>query len=264
MFNPKLVPYAVWSGDANRTAVGNIWMAADVPSPQLGNTRNVFIYLPPGYTHSRKRYPVLYMHDGQNLIDAQTSFAGTEWGVDETLESLGKTRAKPQVEAIVVGLWNTAARKEEYMPFRVGWNGTGPSYLAFLTDTIKPWIDDRFRTKPGAETTVIMGSSLGGLISMYAAFNRPDVFGLCAALSPALWPGNGEIMRRISASEGGPGKVYVDWGTREPSGRRVVDLLLSKGYAHGSTLKFVSEQGGQHNEAAWSRRFPGAVSFLLG
>ena len=237
--------------------MGDVRMAADVPSPQLNNTRNVAVYLPPSYSQARKRYPVLYMHDGQNLFDERTSFAGSEWRVDETMQASAN-------EAIVIGLWNTTQRASEYTPFTNWWKGTGEAYLAFIIDTLKPMIDGTYRTQADAPNTAIIGSSLGGLISLYAFFAHPDVFGLCGALSPALWPGAGEIYKIVQSAPNNPGRVYIDNGAKEPSAKRMVDVLSGKGYMPDVNLKYISERGGQHNEAAWARRFPGAVKFLLG
>src|SRR5690606_34357272 len=166
-------------------AVGNVRRLAAVRSPELGNERDVFVYLPPSYATSGRHYPVLYMQDGQNLFDDDLSFAGA-WHVDETMEAL----AAEGIEAIVVGVSNIAeARLDEYSPFvdpRQG-GGRGDEYLAFLTATLKPLIDAQFRTRREAEWTAIAGSSMGGLISLYALLHRPDVFGAAAAMSPSLW-----------------------------------------------------------------------------
>lgn len=153
--------------------------------PQLGRTRRIWVYLPPGYAASDRRYPVLYMHDGQNVFDAATSYAG-EWGVDEALDSLA---AAGDPGIIVVAIDNGPERIAEYSPWthpRAG-GGQGDAYVDFLANTLKPWVDARYRTRPGPQHTGIMGSSMGGLISLAAAFRMPDVFGQIGVFSPSLW-----------------------------------------------------------------------------
>src|SRR5512139_2503958 len=150
---------------ASGRIVGHVRVISDVRSPQLGNTRDIHVYLPPSYRASGRHYPVVYMHDGQNLFDPETSFSG-EWGVDETLERLGPEG----VETIVVAIPNMGgARCDEYSPWtdpRAG-GGRGDAYLAFIVETLKPRIDLKFRTRREREHTGIMGSSMGGLISLY-------------------------------------------------------------------------------------------------
>jgi hypothetical protein len=154
---------------ATGNIVGHVRVLPDVRSPQLRNTRDIQVYLPPSYKASGRQYPVIYMHDGQNLFDPELSFAG-EWGVDETMERL----APEGFEAIVVAIPNMAGeRSHEYSPWvdpRVG-GGKGDAYLDFIVDTLKPQIDRRFRTERGRQHTGIVGSSMGGLISLYARFS---------------------------------------------------------------------------------------------
>ena len=200
-----------------------------------------------------------------DAVDLRAKFGWvSEWRVDETMQALSVEAARPSLEAIVVGLWNTPQRASEYTPFTNWWKGTGEAYVAFIIDTLKPMIDGTYWTQADAPSTAMIGSSLGGLISLYAFFARPDVFGLCGALSPALWPGAGEIYKIVQSAPNNPGRVYIDNGTREPSAKRMVDVLSGKGYVPDGNLKYISERGGQHNEAAWARRFPEAVRFLLG
>src|SRR5438132_769367 len=154
--------------------------------PQLGRRRRVWLYLPPGYARSQQRYPVLYLQDGQNVFDARTSFAG-EWGVDETLDSL---RALGDAGVIVVAVDNGQQRRfDEYSPWpnpQYG-GGQGDGYVEFLVQTLKPYIDQHYRTLPDRFHTGIAGSSMGGLISLYAALKYPDVFGRVGVFSPAFW-----------------------------------------------------------------------------
>ncbi len=199
------------------------------------------------------------MHDGQNLFDRATSFAGVEWQVDEAMTAL----ASEGIEAIIVGIWNTEARMSEYNPFPSWRQGMGEAYLDFIVDTLKPMIDSTYRTKTACEHTAIMGSSLGGLISAYAFFWRPDVFGMFAAMSPAFWVSSGAIYEFARKSPRVEGRIYLDHGTRENNPAKMRDVLIAKGYRLDRDLLFVREEGGEHNEAAWARRLPGALRFLL-
>jgi predicted alpha/beta superfamily hydrolase len=246
--------------------VGTIKVLPRLSSPQLGNRRDILVYLPPAYADEARRFPVLYMHDGQNLFDASTSFAG-EWGVDEAMEAANGEG----LAAIVVGVPNAgAARIAEYVPFldaRVG-GGRGDAYLRFLVETVKPLVDSAFRTESGRDSTGIVGSSLGGLISLYAFFAMPAVFGMVGALSPALWPVDRAILRFVAASTAPAGRIYVDVGTREGATEledvgRLLRLLEGKGYVEGKDLYSVTAEGDPHDEAAWRHRVPGLLRFLL-
>jgi predicted alpha/beta superfamily hydrolase len=227
-------------------------------SPQLGNYRDLLVYLPPSYFVSERRYPVIYMQDGQNLFDVATSFAGVEWGVDDTLQAL----SAEGLEAIVVGIPNSGEQRlNEYTPpANPWWQGTGDQYVAFLVDSVKPLIDHDFRTMPERTHTGIFGSSLGALISLYAFFARPDVFGFVGAMSPALWVGRGLILRQARESPVVPGRIYLDNGAHESSAQSLADLLEAKGYAD---FKYVLDEDGRHTEADWARRLPAALRFLL-
>jgi predicted alpha/beta superfamily hydrolase len=253
------IPYNDWRPHNSVAGAVEVW--PNVLSPQLGNARNVVVYLPPSYARSRKRYHVLYMHDGQNLFDRGTSFAGAEWQVDETMEALAGEGNEGR-EAIVVGIWNTEARLSEYNPFSNWWQGTGEAYLAFITETLKPQIDAAYRTRKRREHTGIIGSSMGGLISLYAFFKRPDVFGLVGAMSPAFWIGSGIAHEFVRKAPFVPGRIYMDHGSREYSPTKMRDVLRAKGYTDADFL-YVKEDGGEHNESAWARRFPEAAQFLL-
>jgi len=207
------------------------------------------------------------MHDGQNLFDPTTSFAG-EWGVDTALARAPRKGRR----AIVVGIPNAGIERiREYSPFvdpRIG-GGMGDAYLDWLEGTVKPLVDQRYRTIAGPEGTGIGGSSLGGLVSLYAFFREPARYGFAAVLSPALWFGHGEIFRFVDSARSARGRIYLDVGTREGEGtlanaRAMRDLLVAKGYQRGKELMWVEDKGGVHNEAAWGRRFKKALPFLLG
>jgi predicted alpha/beta superfamily hydrolase len=251
-------------GDGH-TVVGDLQVLGGVYSPQLDNRRDVITYLPPSYGTGTRRYPVIYMHDGQNLFDEATSFA-EEWNVDTTMNALSQVG----LEAIVVGVFNTEGRLDEYSPFEdaEGRGGAGDRYLDFLVDTLKPRIDHDFRTRPGRDHTIVVGSSMGGLISLYAFFRRPDVFGNAGVMSPSLWFAERSIFPFVEAAPHTPGKVYLDVGTLEGKDtvadvRHLRELLLGKGYRRHRDLVYVEAKGAGHSEAAWSQRLHFAVDFLL-
>ena len=239
-----------------------------VHSPELDNQRDVLVYLPPSYHRSDRSYPVLYMQDGQNLFDPSTSFAG-EWGVGRAMNAA----ARRGLEAIVVGVPNMGSeRLDEYSPYAdptVGGGGKGAAYADFLARTLKPIVDRRFRTEPGWERTVVAGSSMGGLISLYAFFKHPRTFGFAGVMSPALWFAGHSIFPFIHECPFVPGRLYLDVGTSEGSEglhdvRRLKEMLTRKGYRTGRELLYVVEMGGQHNERAWARRLRRELHFLLG
>jgi predicted alpha/beta superfamily hydrolase len=259
-----------YEGGGTRIA-GTVKVLRDVKGPEPDDIRDILVYLPPSYATANRTYPAVYMHDGQNLFDPATSFAG-EWRVDDSLEEL----AGDGVEAIVIGIPNVGARRlNEYSPFddpRFG-PGRADDYLRFVVETVKPAVDDEFRTTGQPEGTATMGSSMGGLISLHAFFERPDVFGLVGAVSPSLgFAGHGMIdyLKRVSFRGG---RIYMDAGTEEghPSHpgayarlvRHACDILVRAGYTEGRNLRFVEDEGGRHNEAAWAARFPDALRFLL-
>jgi len=256
-----------WKPFRGATAVGDVRVLRDVASPQLGNTRDLYVYLPPGHASGAGRFPVVYMHDGQNLFDDETSFAG-EWQVDETMELL----ADEGTEAIVVGVSNAdEARADEYSVA----GGRGREYLRFLAETVKPLVDRDFRTLPGRETTGLLGSSLGGLISLYGVFVEPGVFGFTGALSPALWYARRAVFRIVDRAPFADARIYLDVGENELPGeraktrryvadvRRMVALLEAKGYGP-DRLRHVFDPEGTHHERDWARRLPDALRFLLG
>jgi predicted alpha/beta superfamily hydrolase len=239
--------------------------------PQLDRTRRIWIYLPPDYATSQQRYPVLYMHDGQNLFDAATSYAG-EWGVDETLDSL---HARGDLAAIVVGIDNGQQRRfDEYSPWShpEGHGGDGDAYVDFLVHTLKPYIDARFRTRPERAHTSIAGSSMGGVISLYAALKHPEVFGSAGVFSPALWvtPQFYDYARAFDGLRPRP-RLYFGSGALEGSRPRqyvedqdrMVRALASAGFEIGADVEALVREDGTHTEAFWRREFPAAYLWLF-
>jgi metallo-beta-lactamase class B len=231
------------------------------------------VYLPPGYATSGRRYPVLYMHDGQNVFDAATSFAG-EWGVDETLDSLA---ARGDRGAIVVAVDNGGShRLDEYDPWRhpdprLG-GGEGDAYVAFLATTLKPYVDRHYRTLPDARHTGVAGSSMGGLISLYAALRRPDVFGRAAVFSCACWiarPAVYDFARRARPGRTPP-RLYFVVGGAETSNDMpardqgdMVRTLAAAGFRTGQAVVARVVPDGQHAEWFWRREFAAAYRWLF-
>lgn len=237
-------------------------------SPQLGNSRTLVIYLPPSYSENPlKRYPVLYMHDGQNLFEAATSAFGTEWQVDENIDAA--VGAGHMDEIIVVGISNTANRIWEYTPCCDATYGGGGAdmYERFLIDTVKPYVDQNLRTLPGKDSTAVMGSSLGGLLSFYLARRNPSVFGKGGCLSSSFWWNNEALTVEVEQSTAHiPVTFYLDAGTSNdglPQTTRMDNALLADGYVQGRDLSFFTAQGGSHNEASWAARVHVPLEFLF-
>jgi predicted alpha/beta superfamily hydrolase len=236
----------------------------EVWSAQLGNSRDVDVYLPPSYAEGG-RHPVVYMQDGRNLSDPATAFAGT-WDLESVLAKL----AGAGIDPIVVGVHNTDQRLFEYSPFpdptRGG--GDGDKYLGFLVHTLKPQIDRRFRTRPSAAHTAIAGSSMGGLISLYAWLRHPGVFGLASVMSPALWFGRARLFDFVQSAALPPGRLYLDAGTAEGAAelrdtRELWACLQEKPNPDGAGLRYFEDEGAGHEEEAWGRRLSGALEYLL-
>lgn len=254
--------------------VGDLRVLAAVESPQLGGTRELYALLPPSYDSASERaYPILLLHDGQNLFDASIAYSG-EWEVDETMACL----AVEGIEAIVVGVANNReARGSEYTPWPhpEGGGGHADPYLAFLVDTVLPLVRASFRALDGSDTTTIGGSSLGGLVSLYALLSRPDAFGRALVMSPALWWSGDEVFAYARERATGHGRIWMDTGDAEAeegqpelAGRyvegveRMRAILLERGYDDAS-LRTLVDAGGMHREWAWARRLPDALRFLL-
>lgn len=242
-------------------------LAPPLAMPGLNRTRTLRIYLPPSYATSDRRYPVIYMHDGQNLFDDATAFAG-EWGVDETMDTLARTH---QFEAIVVGVDNGGEKRmNELSPWtneRFG-AAEGEQYLAFLVDVVKPYVDQHYRTEPGRDATAIVGSSMGGLESHYAIHARPDVYGKAGLVSPSYWYAP-EVDDYTRAHPAPPGtRLYLYAGGKEGAemtdGARQMQTLLAAQMAAPGDLTLSIAADADHNEAAWRAEFPKIVIWLFG
>ncbi len=232
--------------------------------PQLNRNRRIWIYLPEGYTKTKKRYPVLYMHDGQALFDAATAAFG-EWGIDECLDSL-ISKGKPA--SIVVGIENGPRRMNEYNPyeFRDHGKGEADAYLAFLTETLKPFIDKHYRTLTGKENNIIAGSSMGGLVSYYAMLKHPDIFGKAGIFSPSFW--TAPQIKKMTDSIAGKitGRFFFYMGEKEGDAfiKDMVEIQHVLGSGSSALIYSVIDPQGRHNENAWRKWFPEFYTWIIG
>lgn len=258
---------------------GDIRHYAGVRSRILDEARDVWVYLPPGYhDNEARRFPVLYAHDGNNMFDPSTAFLGREWGLDETLERLIHTGQLPPVVVVAVG--NSSRRIDEYT-----WDpgqaqgrvqgGQGERYARFLVEELKPTIDREYRTRSDAAHTAVMGSSLGGLISLYLGLHHAETFGTIGVISPSVWWADRKVLRdteRLSREL----RIWVDMGTEEgeapPGGgdrQTLIDVrdlrraLEKQGYRDGEALSYWEIPGGRHDEQSWSARLPAVLQFVV-
>ncbi len=267
----------------------------EINIPQLGSRkRTVRVLLPPGYGETpQRRYPVLYMQDGHNLFSAKTATFGKHWEIGETLDTLAARGDRRRV--IVVGVdcnhdRQGMSRLDEYSPWvnpaismdisrAKGFDsagGEGAAYLAFIAETLMPLINMKYRTLTGPDSTGIAGSSMGGLFSLYALYEQPDLFGLCGAFSTAAWFAKEALMKHLADRFRPDRAVYLDIGTKETSDARkqdfpnrylqdtldIRDYLLSRGLPQKQLLCVV-EEGANHSEHSWARRFPGFITWAL-
>lgn len=268
-----LLPCFAFSGTSFR-------LLEKVASRHLSFPRNVIVHLPPDYATSGKRYPVLYAHDGQNLFDRKTAFAG-EWELDENIAALQKAGLLDGI--IVVGIYNNASRIEEYTPTYIkpgasewlkhGGGGKLRAYGRFITEELKPMIDKQFRTLPDRRNTGVMGSSLGGIASFYLLGWYPQVFSKAGCISPSFWWDDQTVLRDL------PGlrfpadvKIYIDGGWKEGADessmvkwmRLVKSGLNRKGLRDLDNIFYHEDPFGTHSEGAWARRGRWPLLYLFG
>jgi predicted alpha/beta superfamily hydrolase len=243
----------------------------ELKSRALGASRTVAVWLPPRYERdAMTRFPVLYLHDGQNLFDTATAF-GAEWQVDETATALIK---RGEIEPlIVVGVFNAGdARAEDYTPspdLEVGRGGGLEAHGRMLVEELKPWIDERYRTLPDSPHTAVGGSSLGGLATLHLGLRYPTVYGSLAALSPAVWWADRAVIAEVQAlATRLPWRLWLDAGTAEgpsviPDVRALRDAFVQKGWRLGRDLAYLEAEGAAHDEHAWAARVAPMLRFLF-
>ncbi len=251
----------------NSTLTYNTYILSDdFEIPQLNRTRRLYIYLPPDYETTDRTYPVMYMQDGQNLFDLHTSFSG-EWEVDESLNTLFENGDDG---IIIVGINNGGEHRiDEYTPWshpQYG-GGQGDAYVNFIVDNLKPFIDSNFRTKTDRLNTGIMGSSLGGLISFYAAIEHQDIFGKAGIFSPSFWFSDQVYTHVENTGKEHDMKFYLLGGEQESSTliQELEDMqttLLNAGF-QSSEILLHTHSDGQHSEWFWNREFPDAYIWLF-
>jgi predicted alpha/beta superfamily hydrolase len=283
-------------------------LIASFASTNTGNARAIYAYLPASYAENTEAtYPVVYMHDGQNLWAALPGLAfSSTWNVDTAFDDASETGACSSAtetgwgaqplggatttctgdgdcgangicatfpEAIVIGVANTDARIYEYTPTTdptTAGGGGADGYVKLLVDELKPVIDGQLRTRPGVASTVLAGSSLGGLVTAYAGLQHPEVFGALAELSPSTWWNSDWIVGDIATMPASPRSklIYVDSGAGSADDEVDTDMLAamyeSLGYQDGSTFRHVVQPNAAHSETYWAERFPGAMQLVLG
>lgn len=266
------------ASEAPASRTGRIERLGVVASAHV-QPRDVQVWLPPGYERDPEaRYPVLYLHDGQNVFDARA--AGAEWQVDEAAQrGVASGRLRP---FIVVAVASTESRTLDYTPSamlipaeRLGrptaerQGGGVAAYARFLIEELKPLIDARFRTRPSVADTAVGGSSFGGLASLWLALHRPETFGAALVVSPSVWWDDRFVLRDATATSPQPRpRLWVDMGAQEGEqalvlARELTQVLAQRGWA-GDALRFVEDARGSHDEASWARRVPAMLDFLYG
>lgn len=231
--------------------------------------REVIVWLPTAYLENpRKRFPVLYAHDGQNMVDDRTAFMNSDWRADDTIEYMA---AHDKIEPpIIVGIYNTVDRLEEYNDTELG-----RRYLEFIVKDLKPYIDKHYRTKKSAKHTAVMGSSMGGLISFLSVWYYPNVFGKAACLSPMFWGKTTVQVEAWQMVEANPkhklkAQIYMDNGTADlerklmPGCMHMLRVLKERGYKENKNLVWFRDEGAWHNEHAWAQRLWRPLEYLYG
>lgn len=253
---------------------GRLRLHARFPTRYLSTSRDIVVYVPPGYDSSANRYPVLYLQDGQNLFDPATAFGGQDWRADAVADDLISRSAIQPI--LLVGVYNTRMHRiSEYTPTRdsrIRKGGKGQRYAQMLARELKPFIDKNYRTRHGAGDTGVGGSSLGALASLEAGMRYPRVFGKIAAMSPSVWWDQRSILGVVGRFRGAARpRIWVDMGTAEGDGPRTLedarllrDALVERGWREGADLLFREFAGAGHNEAAWGSRFGEVLVWLFG
>jgi predicted alpha/beta superfamily hydrolase len=258
------------AGTRPHSALPSVHVLPPLAMPGLDRQRTLRVYLPPGYADTSRRFPVLYMHDGQNLFDDATSYAG-EWGVDEALDALAKSHG---LEVLVVGIDNgQEQRMSELNPwpglmFRLRFGpAEGEEYMDFVVKVVKPWIDAHYRTLPDRANTAIMGSSMGGLIADYAIHRYPQVFSKAGIFSPSYWVSDDAYEFAGERPLPRDARVVLLSGGKEGEDtvedlNRMTTVLRGNGLG-SDRLSVKVPPDGEHNETFWRREFPAAVTWLF-
>jgi predicted alpha/beta superfamily hydrolase len=254
--------------------IEQIAVHADFISVHRGSKRKITVYMPPGYgVDPLRRYPVLYMHDGQNLVDPAEAFGGISWAADEIAQA---AILSGEVEPLlIVGIHNTPERLYEYTHVKAergrmkGHGGGAEAYGRMLIEELKPFIDTEYLTKPEREFTGIGGSSLGGLVSMHLGLTHPDIFSRLAVMSPSAWWANNQIIRDVARiGERLPLRIWLDIGKKEGPKikhqvRALKEMLLANGWVMGADLAYMEVPDARHEESAWAARFGDVLRFLF-
>ena len=239
---------------------GDVRYHKNFHSEYLGNKRDIFVWLPPSYTLiPDKKYPVLYMHDGQNLIDPETSFWGVDWQVDETVTKLVK--AGKLKEIIIVGINNTEDRLEEYSD-----SEKGNKYMQFVVQELKVFIDSNYRTLKDSKNNAVIGSSMGGLISFLIVWKHSEVFSMAGCLSSSFYYDNDKVFEMIKDFNNRPKglKIYIDHGEDGLiRGQKMFALLTGMGFVIGTNIDYYYARGAEHNESAWAERLERSLLFFF-
>lgn len=260
----KAIPHRI-------TTSGDLRVHRKFQSRILGNERNIIVYLPPGYEQSDQRFPVLYVHDGQNLFDESTSYAGVEWRLDEAAQRLISERKIRPI--IIVGIYNTPDRSAEFTPPPAGRAG---EYAQFIVEEVKSFIDKTYRTRPERADTAMAGSSMGGLPTLVAAREHGDVFSQIALLTPFLRSDGEPVVQSMDLQSGWlkNTRVWLDMGPSPAKyypgpdpvadAQAMVSIMTSTGMRPGEDFRFVELSDGEHSEASWQQRVPDVLEFLFG
>jgi predicted alpha/beta superfamily hydrolase len=244
----------------------------DFRSRFLPDPRDIFVYLPEAYLNEpHRRFPIFYLHDGQNLFDDLTSYVpGHSWQAHTTADRL--TESGEIEPVILVGVANTGLRRmAEYTPtrdFKLG-GGEARSYARLLIEELKPFVDRAYRTKAGPGTTAVGGSSLGGLVSLFLGFEYPNIFGKIAVMSPSIWWNNRSILSFVEAPFTRPElRIWLDMGMSEGAKHlrdtdHLFRLLKRRGWREDIDLAYQRVPGAVHSEDAWADRFDDVLRFLF-
>ena len=263
-FLSLLFIFVFWTINAQKSTASKQVSTFTIDAPQLKTSKKIWVYLPKNYKVSKKKYPVIYMHDGQNLFDVKTAAYG-EWNVDETLDSIN-------TQVIVIGIEHGGDKRiDELTPYKNTKYGGGKAddYLDFIVKTLKPKVDATYRTKTNNRNTAIFGSSLGGLVSFYAAIKYPEVFGKVGCFSPSFWFGRNEMNNLLSNTKEFHTKVYFMCGDNEGDVDVISDMKKVEYWVNTKRCeckklnKEVIVKGGQHNEKLWRESFKKAYLWLF-